>query len=314
MYNRISIAAILFLSIILMSSTCERPVEIELAQPEPRLVINSAFTAGEFVKVNITQTQSIFESSEVTFIENAKVEVFHEGQLLEELTYIPQTNRAPPSYVSQEFRPLEGETYILKAYAPGFEAVTAESYVPMQVRITQLGISNVQVVENPELENDIIYNYNVNLEFEDPADEVNYYHLDFFQEVFNFYLLEGDTIIVSKEKRKIDFSPANDNNFFIAYFDGGVLFEDQIFNGNLISYSFNLQTRINSSNQLIGLMFAQLRTVSEDYYKFYNSVSRQQDKANDPFSPPVIIDGNITNGNGVFAGYSQTVDSIFVIN
>lgn len=297
-----------------MGATCERPVELSLGDPSPQLVVNSDFTAGQNVLVTVTKTQNILESPAVKFVDNALVEVFQEDELLETLTFIPQTNRLPPKYASSDFKPREGETYILKASAPGFDPIIAKSHVPYPVEISQLYVSNVNLASNSESQNDLTYSYNVLLQFEDPADMVNYYHLDFFQKVFSYTVLEGDTIINGSSLESLSFSPENNNNSFIAYFLGGVLFEDAKFNGSLITASFNISISIDSETKLLGPMLAQLRNVSEQYYHYYNSVSRQQTSGNDPFSPPVFIDSNVENGKGVFAGYNQSIDSTLVIN
>lgn len=308
------IGLVIFGSLLFMGATCERPVELSLGDPSPQLVISSDFTAGQNVLVTVTETQNILETPEVRFVDDATVEVFQEDELLETLTYIPQTNRLPPKYVSNDFKPQEGNTYTLKASAPGFEPIMAQSYVPYPVDIKQLLVSDVELVINGDAQNDKTYSYNVALQFEDPGDMVNYYHLDFFQKVFSFIVLEGDTIIINSSLEPVSFSPQNNSNSFIAYFRGGVLFEDKNFNGSVITTSFNISVSIDSETQLLGPMVAQLRNVSEHYYDYYNSVSRQQTNGNDPFSPPVFIDSNIENGKGVFAGYNQSIDSTLVIN
>jgi hypothetical protein len=312
---RISIIGLIIISSLLfMGATCERPVELSLGNPSPQLVISSDFTAGQNVLVTVTETQNILESPAIKFVDDATVEVFQEDELLETLTFIPQTNRLPPKYVSNQFKPQEGETYILKASAPGFDPIMAQSHVPYPVEISQLFVSNVDLTVNSDAQNDMTYSYNVQLQFEDPADMVNYYHLNFLQKVFSFTVLEGDTIIISSSLEPVSFSPQNNKNTFIAYFLGGVLFEDTEFNGDLITASFNISISIDSEAQLLGPMVAQLRNVSEHYYHYYNSVSRQQTSGNDPFSPPVFIDSNVENGKGVFAGYNQSTDSTLVIN
>jgi hypothetical protein len=59
-------------------------------------------------------------------------------------------------------------------------------------------------------------------------------------------------------------------------------------------------------------MFAELRTVSEEYYLYYNSLSRQRTGNNGPFADPVMIYGNVENGQGIFAGYNASVDSVAI--
>ena len=305
---------LVFLGLILMSSTCERPAIIDLGEPEPKLVISSEFTVGASFKVIVTKTQSVFDEEEVTYIEDAVVEVFKDESFIDTLHFVPSVRKSiAPFYVSDNFAPSQGEEFMLRVSAPGFETIEAKSYIPFKVNITSLKVCDVEELITQGESFDRIYKYKVKLQFLDPADEMNYYQLDFFQDIVSYSLDEnGDTLKDNVERRQISFSPTEDRNFFIALYAGGVLFEDQEFNGAGIEYEFVSQVEINSEDQYLDQLVAQLRTVSEEYYKYYNSVSRQITNSNDPFSQPVFVDSNILNGKGVFAGYSQSVDSTFV--
>jgi hypothetical protein len=121
----------------------------------------------------------------------------------------------------------------------------------------------------------------------------------------------GDTIIKGKTLSHIAFGQAINNNTITAYLDDGVLFEDASFNGRRVSFSFPMQTRL-KGRELFGQLFVELRTISEDYYRFYSSVGRQQDNPGPPYSEPVIVFTNVEDGRGIFAGYNSARDSIRV--
>jgi len=51
-----------------------------------------------------------------------------------------------------------------------------------------------------------------------------------------------------------------------------------------------------------------LRTVTEDYYLYHSTLTRQVNSGN-PLSDGVVIYDNIVNGEGIFAGYGSNTNS-----
>ncbi len=95
-------------------------------------------------------------------------------------------------------------------------------------------------------------------------------------------------------------------NVLEASIGGGLLLEDNPFMDGL---TFRVSIEVSPEFQLIGKVFAELRTVSEEYYLFHTSVTRSQGQEDGPFTEPVTIFNNVTNGHGIFAGYNASRDS-----
>ena len=53
-------------------------------------------------------------------------------------------------------------------------------------------------------------------------------------------------------------------------------------------------------------IFVQLKSVSEDYFNYFNTVSLQSWTSGDPFSEPVQVYSNVQDGFGIFAGYQSS--------
>ena len=62
----------------------------------------------------------------------------------------------------------------------------------------------------------------------------------------------------------------------------------------------------------MGKLFLELRSVTEEYYRYFAGLSRQKQSSDSPFSEPVIIYDNIDGGLGIFAGYNSSVDSLYL--
>lgn len=295
-----------FLIFAIFFAACERPVELNLDTFKPQLAVISSFAPNQLVEVQISATRSPLNTSEPEYIANAQVDLYLGSQLLETLTLVPAKKDAPPYYISQQVKPIAGATYTLRAKAPGFESIEAFSTIPTPTPIERLSISDV-IAEPGTQPLNIKYSYDVTISFNDPKNEVNYYHLNFYQQLYTYRLEGNDTIITGDDlflKRK--FSAIDDENTMISYFDGGVLFEDKKINGMPVKFTFPLDVELEKNHQLLGNVYAELRTVSKEYYLYYNSLSRQRTSAGGPFAEPVILYNNIENGQGIFAGYNPS--------
>ncbi|MBK7872330.1 MAG: DUF4249 domain-containing protein [Saprospiraceae bacterium] len=295
--------------IFILAAACESPANLDLNEFETKLAIISNFAPNQPVQVQVSKTQSVLDGNNPVYLEDAIVLLYRGNTFLETLQLVPGSADAVPYYVTENFQPQVGEIYTLKVEAPGFKQIQATSQIPAPATIRGLGISNVSVQELPQ---ELAFTYKVSIVFDDPLETSNYYHLNFYQQIWNYQVVENDTVITGNWLRKIAFNPQTDNNSLIAYFDGGVLFDDASFNGKTVGYSFVLETSIDPDRHMLGKMFTELRTASKEYYLFHNSLSRQQTSSGGPLSEPVIIYNNIENGQGIFAGYSPTIDSVAI--
>jgi hypothetical protein len=56
-------------------------------------------------------------------------------------------------------------------------------------------------------------------------------------------------------------------------------------------------------------VYVELRTITEEYYKYHSSLARQIIVRDDPFAEPVTIFNNIEGGYGNFSGFSPNISS-----
>jgi hypothetical protein len=304
----IPLAGGLLSALLCLATTCERTVDLGLPTPSPRLVVISNFSPGQFVQVRVSKSQNVLEDLPEEYLSDASVTLYQGDEFIEVLELvIPLAERIPPYYTTRTFQPKASVTYTILVEAAGFPSVTAESFIPEPVPLDEFFVGNVSrnIGSEPELDR---YSYDVFLHFSDPAEEVNYYHLNLYQEVLFYSNNEaGDTLIDDRILLPVTFSDLNNANYVEAYIGGGILLEDNPFGTGI---SLPLSFELNREMQLVGQLYAELRTVSREYYLFHASVSRQQDQSEGPFSEPVTIFNNIMNGHGVFAGFNVTQDSL----
>ena len=303
---------LIFMAILLGGATCERTLEIEFPEVEAQLVVISNFSDNQNLQVQVSLSRDVLETPAIEYLGNADVKVFEGDQLLETLgLVIPPSGT--PFYTSKRFTPVVGTTYTIQVLVPGFDPVMAQSTIPERIEIHELNVVNLEVQQIPESAHDV-YSFDLEINFKDPGDQMNFYHLKLYQQFEQFTLLRGDTIVSATPTRELRFNPANNDNFQVAHYEGGVLLEDTPFNGEIKTYTVPIEVEISPESELPGKIIAELRTVSEEYFLFYSTVSRQVNAQELNYTEPVIIFNNIDNGRGIFAGFSSSNRSIPIYN
>lgn len=295
---------------IFCASTCEKPVNFKVEPAAPEIFISSNFKDESAIEVEVTKrTYDILQEGTEEFVSDAIVSILEGDDFLGQLDIVfPSIPRAKPIYSTSAFLPQNGKEYIIEVEVEGFQTIRARSIIPPRIEIAEFYVGDVIKTQSQGI-NNITYDFPVFVAYNDPAEETNYYHLKIAQEIVEFSIIEGDTMPGRSFLNTIKFSGENDNNFVNAYFAGGVLLQDAPFGRQ---YGFNMKMAINPTFQRLGKLFVELRTVSEDYYRFHNSLDHQDQQAGGTggFPAPAIPYFNIENGSGIFAGYTQAVDSL----
>jgi len=294
--------------------SCEAPFDPELFEGEPSLVVVSNFSPNTPIEVFVSISQTVIGQVETEYLATAQVDVFRSDTLLEslEVATMRQGGDLLPYYTHPTFMPQEGQTYTLRVEAEGFAAVTASSSIPKQVNLENVGVQNLNYTEDEEGR---FYTYDIEVEFQDPPFESNYYHLNVYQQ---FRPLApspaGDTLLGELPTYRIFFSPELNTNYIIANHDGGILLEDTPFDGTFAELSFPVEFMMNKDEEELGSLLIELRSVSEEYFLFHSSLSKQREQEDRPLQEPVLVYNNIQNGHGIFAGFSTSKDSLLIGN
>ncbi len=297
---------LIFLGLLFFGATCERPVDLDFRNQDPKLAVFSKFTNDKILEVEVSRGKSVLDDSPTDYVLNARVDLYEGDTFIERLALAP--DRRPPVYLSRDLLPRRNSIYTVVVEAPGFETVTASSKVPTLVPIDALSISEIVIEQGAETD-EMVYHYNVSIAFSDPADEKNYYHLKLNQEFINLEPMLADSVGV----QTVIFSPLADNNYQVAHLEGGLLLDDVPFEGQSVELNFPLRFSTEGSKYALGNLLVELAAVSEEYFDYFSSLARQQDNPGAPYAEPVFVTSNVTNGLGYFAGYTSSLDTIAII-
>ncbi|HEY1023621.1 MAG TPA: DUF4249 domain-containing protein [Sphingobacteriaceae bacterium] len=285
---------LVLLAFALFQFSCENFVEVELADDEPQLVVNSFFNADSALKVSVTTNKliSTFNHNFET-VENAVVELYQNHQNSGLLS-----NAGLGNYrFSDRLSDVTGTIYSLKVKAPGFETAEATEIMPPKPDITSF--TNDPATGNS---GSMYKSYKVKLTLKDIAEKTN------------FYFIRGWLIDKNNRKWPIYFSLNNNLGQFSPRSTASsemYLFNDKSFNGQSAQLDLGpIQVYIPTDDAYS--IAIELANTTESYYDYQYSVKKQVETTPvfGPESKPVS--NNIKNGLGVFAIYNPATSTFNV--
>ena len=282
-------------SLLLLLTACETSVELN---PNflPKLTIVSQIAPNgwdEGQRVYVFSSQTPSDSSQFSIPDELEVFVteIETETTIKLKTYSDEGKvffKIPEGFLKA------GSGYRISAKAPGFESVSATTIIPMPSGISDLSVKTI-IIEQSEL-NLSKKNLRYTLQFMiDHFESNQYYHLVFYNEYF------GDPVAYIIEPE------LSDKQTFIHHYDYGVLVDrDDLMEGEPLAFNFVDWVVEGSGLKRISV---ELRTVTEEYYKYHSTLARQLIVRQDPFAEPVSIYNNIEGGYGNFSGFTRDVTS-----
>jgi len=269
--------------------SCVKPVEINIPEHEPMLVLNSLFEKGRHIEVDLSESKHIYDT--LTFLgDKGVVEVTHNGYT-EKLRY-----EGEGRYITRRIVAVAGDGYSIKAFYPGLDTVYAYDTVPPEVSFELTGFipkAGMDEEGYPYSEYEITFN--------DPPGTDNYYEIakydaveegDWWQSWFSsddpYVLNEGDE----------------------QYYYPNILLSDEMFDGKKVLLRLRSSSFIDDNGELkpIPIQYIYFRSISETYYwykkKLLRHVDNQYNDIWDGTGNPVLLYSNIENGQGIFAAFA----------
>ena len=310
-----NILLIVFFAILFFS--CQKELEIKLPDFEQKTVVNCLFSTDTNFVLNLSHSISSNDSVKVD-IENAKCYLFSENVLIDSLSYISD------GFYKSNIKPEQGKYYELKVISTDFDEVSSNSYIPATPQILDIEQQDF-AVPPPVYSSDVSDNLPLNklsITFFDDANVDNYYELKILIKRFwdnnhgiekqrALYLYSYDDVIRNEDI--LDYNP----HLFV--------FNDSLFNGQTKTIDFLYKQSwigFGSGQGVVSYyygryrLYYKFRSISKEMYNYRKSlikhVYNQPTTGFEAFGDPVSMYSNIKNGLGVFAGYTEVFDSIFV--
>lgn len=283
-----------FLSLVVLSS-CEQFLEVELPGQEPRLVLNALLEPTDTLKVYLTKSKGILEPRDFDqFDVVSDANVFlktQDGQQLP-MAFLDRSRPFEPNafyYVSgHQFQ--EDQTYEIIAEHSLYPSIRTAQKLPTDIPIKSIDLVNLGPRSDFEGENE----FQVTVTFDDPSGK-NFYEISGFSLGSQIVVSEGDTtyFFYQSDLYPDPVNPAYEKDYLMR---DVLLFNDVLLNG--IDSQIVFRTHIRSDVDMeLTIRFSH---VSESYYRYQDTADLQRYNSGDFLSQPVLVFNNVTNGFGIF--------------
>jgi hypothetical protein len=296
---------LILLLIIATLSSCIKEYTPENNFSEQKLVAIAEIEANEFAIINLSSTFSstipeLDIDHDITRISIINYEFGKPNP--EEYRY----DKDLESYENLTFKPKEGQIYDLEidVAIEGIPMIRSTTRVPHASNFQDVALLNSANYTNEQGESRTQIEVTLLLE---PLKNVNtYYHIV-------PYILKNVNNTVVKEAMEIaSISKGENASFILSHRDGMLIDETKMNNDNDLTFKINSKSPFQIGGTKDTFVYFELRTVTEAYYNFHISLSRQKDSNAGPFTLPVTTYTNIENGYGLFASFSSSLDSLLI--
>jgi len=273
---------------------------------DQRLVAVAEIEAGELTTINLSST---FSS---TFPE---IDIDHELSFVKIINY-ESGNAIPEEYrydydkeaYSDDFIPKEGQLYDLNIDItlthPEVPIIFATTRVPYASDIKNSEILNRHAVVD-QLGNEF-QQFEVSLQVEPLKNENTFFHL------IPYIRIPDDPNNETEALEIVNILAQENASFLLSHIDGMLIDQTKLTNDNILTLDLRTNSPFDMEEIENSFIYFELRTVTDDYYNFHVSLSRQKDSNSGPFTLPVTTYTNINNGYGLFAAFSTHLDSVLI--
>lgn len=308
--------------------SCETVVDVDIPQEAPRLVVNALLETDSLVRVHLSHSRASLSSRPMENVGGAEILLFQNGQQVASLEEERINGNWDGWYIGN-YAPQAGNTYTLRASRSGYETVEADTEIEMPVSISNLSydtlvLEQVFYVNDTPVVNRMVDLKNLSLSFSDPSEDDNYYEIAVFLDAVNYrwnYTEDGeifpvDTLNIRYPAYLSTEDPAVVSGDFFSgddeYYGQTLRFSDETFNGRDYTIDFNFQGSSGYTELPQRKYIVSLRSLNREQYLYLKSLELQDDSEGNPFAEPVPVYNNILGGYGIFAGFSQDIQTISV--
>ena len=283
----------------------EAVIDLDIPPHEPVLVLNGLLDTDTNARVVISHSVGAFSGGRPSFINNAKVALYKNGEfedsLLPDLTNLIYVNyydnytadSLAMYYYKSAYKPEKDTDYKIEASYKDYPAISAETSIPDDIVLYNIDI------DTTSNENKI----GLTFRFDDEPNQQNFYRLKLFtsctkkrEDGYNDeWRFRGEAEMMSNDPSFPSEIP------FEGYtFTGSrVVFSDALFNGQQKTITLDVQSEFKYAE--CDTVIINFSTFSDDTYSYYNSLGDHSEKGElNIFGGEVIpVYTNVENGLGV---------------
>lgn len=293
-----------FLLLFLFISACSKLISDEFPPFEPVPAVNGILVAGRSVNVHISQVEKI-DSTPLRYIDDALITLFKNGIAVADMPLYEYG-----LYYSHEpVRP--GEIYSCSIRIDGFPDLYCMDSIPSYTTVQITDHTNTAKINEEGG-----YNEGITFEFQDDPNTEDYYEVIVDKRrdwgSYSVYAFNETSKVLLNEGLE-------------PYFYESLVFSDEMMEESNISMTLDFEGANNRHcyyrdscvfTESEHTVIVKLRHISREYYRFKKDFYFYEKNLYPQFTEGTAsafsIYSNIENGMGIFAGYTVSVDSIWV--
>lgn len=267
---------IYFLIIPIFFLSCEKYIDIEIPNEGRKITVNAFINDTQNPMVYLNQSRFILDGN-YTFdpINDATI------TLLKGEVEVATFNRIDEGKYSTNYICEKGFQYSLKV-TQGNEEVSSTTNIPQNSQYQFLDTTSVITSSIDYSTSYLRFKIKIN----DPAAEENYYMVTFVGQDYPISFYSKEAVI------------ENENDGFMNY----ALISDQLMNGQSRTLLFDLEYY--NFTQEVNRVEMYVNAISKEMYLYYLQLGKYQESQYNFMAEPVMVYSNVTNGLGIFGGYS----------
>jgi len=329
--------------ILLFSLACEAPYWTDGTVPDihPKPVVIAVVSPDSIPKVFLDMTRSL--DSPVSLLPNVRtlLESATVG-LIQDTRPIPRSlfdgyadpseygdpiwagigTQIPMFVANEPSERFESGRISIRVDVPGHGTVQGSTHIPSSIPIQRLNVNMLDTyigmevitgfVNNQPVVMDtlLFYRGKLSIRVTDPANESNYYGITLLNEASNRLFASGSFAVnlpVDPVFRFFSLDRGNSRSEEFQY-SGFVVFSDATFNGTMKTLDIDVAVQFSASTppENVVLSFPHqilIQAISKEYYEYIRSSVAQVNSRETPFSEPVPVLSNLSNGVGVIGAY-----------
>ncbi len=307
----------MFLLFITLLASCYKDINLyDEKDYNPKLGVNSFFYTDSVFRVYVYNSALPGEFSAANIVKGATVNIYKDGQFLEQATYKPLTDSI--GYYITTVTAQNGHLYTVEISYDG-KSIKAEDSLPVEPVFTveAIDITKKNIYPNIDSTYDIDLSFVLRLTIDNTGNP--YYLIGGYTNSQRFSY-EDSVYFTTREWMHFDTQPvvpgSNGEYSVVGLpFDEyimGVLLNPAFVTGDKINIRVSGNVFFSSLDSTSAQLHILVMKMSENMYEFFQSYELYWRSVDNPFVEPVNVRVNVDGGLGIFAGMSIAEDSVKV--
>lgn len=288
-YNCLHIGQYLILVFLISAFySCEKEIEDNIYTIESKIWVNALVGTNDTVRIYLGTTSGMNSGDVARYRDDATINLFVNSGTSKELEYKSDLNSVSKGYYYyprlSQAKPGDSLRFEAWINGTGFKNIVGETYIPYPVIIDTLKhTSQVDLINNK-----LLINFKIILDSLIKNEDEKYFELKLRNNIFSDINVEQPTEIeIISNYNNLNFSYGQSWNEGLQ----SILVDYSEVVGNVLDVSFCIDDKSHKN-----IIETELRTITKEYYFYCKALDNGS-----------ITKSNVSNGSGIFAGFSSSV-------